>query len=344
MNHAGCVVLQVPEVCKWNPYVELTERHLADRGVVVLRPGLCRDGLFVPPFSPPVVQRMPHIMQLHWPEKLVAWYGVDRALAVLRDFAERGTQIVQTVHNPQPHEPSTELTGYLHEVDALSSGVHFFSAAHELQARAARPKLPQLRTLMLHPRFPTLAPLQQPSVAPGSQVVLGCFGRIRPYKRFLKFARIFGQLAQPSFRLLIAGAVDTTKTHTELQLLARTYSQIEYLAGFLPEQKFFELLSQVQWVVLPYKQVFSSGLLIAATQLGRRVLAPTPIGIESYGLRGMMEMVDPWNDVVAVCRWMEVARTPPPTVSSDSLPTWDEAADHLICFYAEVIAHGRARA
>ncbi len=342
MDGTGSVVLQVPEVCKWNPYVELTERHLTDRGVLVLRPGLCRDGLFVPPFSPPAVQRMPNIIHLHWPEKLVAWYGADRALAVLQDFAERGTQIVQTVHNLEPHEPNAELIGYLHKVDALSSGVHFFSAEHELQARAARPKLPQLRTLMPHPRFPILTPLQQSS-APGNEVVLGCFGRIRPYKRFPAFARIFGQLARPGFRLLIAGAADTTKTHTELQLLARTYSQIEYLAGFLPEQRFFELLSQVQWVALPRKRVFSSGLLIAATQVGRRVLAPTPTGVDAYGLRGMVETVDPWNDVAAVCRWMDVACTPPPTVSSGALPTWDTAADHLIDFYAKVIAHGRAR-
>lgn len=246
MDAAGHVVLQIPEVCKWNPYVKLTERYLTDRGAVFLRPGLCRDGLYVPPPSPPVLQYAPHIIHLHWPEKLAAWYGVDRALTVLRDFVERGTQIVQTVHNLQAHEPSTELSGYLHEVDALSDGVHFFSAEHELQARVVRPKLPQLRTLMLHPEFPALVPLQDSSVVSGEDVVMGCFGRIRPYKRFLEFARIFGQTAQPGFRLLIAGAADTTKTHTGLQLLAEAYSQVEYLPGFLPEKRFFELLSQVQ--------------------------------------------------------------------------------------------------
>lgn len=286
---------------------------------------------------------MPHIIHLHWPEKLAVWHGVEGALAVLRDFLERGTRIVQTVHNLQAHEPSTELTGYLREVDRLSSGVHFFSAEHELQAREARPTLPQLRTLMLHPRFPTFVPLQQSSTAPGNEVILGCFGRIRSYKRFLTFARMFGQLAKPSFRLLIAGAADSTKTHTELQLLARTYSQIEYLSGFAPEQNFLELLSRVQWVALPYRQVFSSGLLIAATQAGRRVLAPTPTGVDAYDLRGMVEVVDPWNDVAAVHRWMEVARTPTPTVSSSALPTWDDAASKLIDFYAEVIAQGRVR-
>ncbi|MGH3889832.1 MAG: glycosyltransferase family 4 protein [Pseudonocardiaceae bacterium] len=37
------VVVQVPEVCGWNPYVVAAEAALAAQGVRVVRPGLCRD-------------------------------------------------------------------------------------------------------------------------------------------------------------------------------------------------------------------------------------------------------------------------------------------------------------
>jgi hypothetical protein len=34
------------------------------------------------------------------------------------------------------------------------------------------------------------------------------------------------------------------------------------LAGFLSEAEFAEELGQVDWVALPYKQVYSSGVLV----------------------------------------------------------------------------------
>jgi glycosyltransferase involved in cell wall biosynthesis len=333
------VVLQVPEVCHWNPYVELAEQHLLARGVAVARPGLCLDGPFSPPTSPPQLDPFPDIVHVHWPEMLAAWYGVSRALAVLQEVVEQGTCLVQTVHDLHPHEPTSVLVAYLHEVDALTSGVHFFSDEHERQARLLRPKLPEVSTHLLHPAFPTQRRPARRTLAPANEMVLGCFGRIRPYKRYSEFGHAFGQVAHEGFRLLIAGAAHTDQIHRDMQELAQTYPCVSYVPGFASPERFAELVSQVDWVALPYRRVFSSGILVAAIQAQRPVLLPRPTGALAYAVAPSLEVVDPWDDVTAIRTWMTLARQPRAPVPQGILPTWDAAADHLIDFYDAVIAH-----
>lgn len=332
-------VLQVPEVCTWNPYIELSERHLAQQGVEVLRPGLCLDGPYTAPAAPPAFGTVPDVVHLHWPEILADWYGIDTALGLLRDLKRRGTVVVQTVHDLQPHpfESTPELLAYLHEVDGLTDGAHFFSAEHEERARDDRPRLPAIGTHLLHPAFGT-APASRTIDARDDEVVLGCFGRIRPDKRFVEFARAFGEVAKPGYRLVVAGAPLGDRIDRELVELAAAHPSITYLAGFHSHERFAELVAEVDWVALPYERVFSSGILVNAVEAGKPLLAREPTGADAYQLRQGLLMVEPWDHVTAVLRWMEAAHDPRWRTSPDVLPTWDEAATHLIDFYNRVRA------
>ncbi|MGH3694038.1 MAG: glycosyltransferase [Pseudonocardiaceae bacterium] len=151
---SGVVVVQVPEVCTWNPYVAAAEAALTAQGVRVLRPGLCCDvpGPVAHPFNQPVEVDATTIVHLHWPEKLAHQLGVDATVAVLRGLVERGAKIVQTVHNVHPHEATPELVTFLRVVDELTAGVHFFSSDHEAAARAA-PGVPEVRASHAAERF-----------------------------------------------------------------------------------------------------------------------------------------------------------------------------------------------
>ncbi|MEV0675124.1 hypothetical protein AB0I60_01235 [Actinosynnema sp. NPDC050436] len=332
-------VLQVPETCHWNRYVSLAGQHLGARGVEVLRPGLCLDEPDPP--GPPAdarVEPRPDVVHVHWPEMLAARYGVDRALAILRDLVARGAHVVQTVHDLRPHEPGADLTAYLREVDALTAGVHFFSAEHERQARLHRPELPARRALLPHPAFPASGrPARR---APGGEVVLGCLGRIRPYKRIAEFAAAFARTAPAGYRLVVAGEPHTVELDRELRRLAASCPAITYRPGFLDDESFTDLVHGVDWVALPYRHVYSSGVLVAAVQAGRPVLCPRPTDALSFG-PNVVE-VEPWDDVTAIGHWLTVAhRAPHPPKRP---PTWNAAAARLISFYDEVIrAGGRPR-
>ncbi len=335
----GVAVVQVPEVCGWNPYVAAAEAALVGRGVRVVRPGLCCDvhgPAARPPLRQPVEVDAATIVHLHWPEKLAHQHGVDAATAVLRELVERGAKIVQTVHNVRPHETTPELAAFLRLVDDLTTGAHFFSADHEAQARSARPGLPHRVLHLPHPRF-TLRTPPAASVMAGS---VGLLGRLRDYKRTVGFARVYLQALGPEARMVIAGHVDEPEVHRGLAELAVQYPGLDYQPGFVPEERFWRLLGEVAWVALPYRQLYSSGVLVAALQLGRRIISPVPTGgtgLYGTGLdQGQWRTVQPWDDTRAV-EVLLAARDPAPPVGELTLPSWSEAAEAMAGFYARLV-------
>ncbi|MGB6162293.1 MAG: hypothetical protein WCF33_18860 [Pseudonocardiaceae bacterium] len=232
-------VVQVPEVCSWNPYVAAAEAALAAQGVHVVRPGLCCDV----PGPAARARRQPvevdvdaaTIVHLHWPEKLAHQLGVDEAAAVLRGVVERGAKIVQIVHNVRPHEATSELAAFLRLVDELTAGAHFFSADHEAEARSTRPGLPHCVLHLPHPRFVLPTAPTAPVVA-GS---VGLLGRLRGYKRTVGFARAYLQALNTQARMVVAGHVDEPEVHRGLAELAMEYPGLDYQPGFVPEEGFW---------------------------------------------------------------------------------------------------------
>jgi glycosyltransferase involved in cell wall biosynthesis len=335
---AGPRVLQIPESCGWNPYVGELDRALTARGVPVLRPGLCRDepgaeryAGWVPGDTP---GSRPDVVHLHWPEKLAARYGTRAALDLLTRLREGGALLVQTVHNLAPHEPSRDLAEFAARVDAMTDGVHFFSAAHEAAARTVRPHLPEAAVHLPHPRLSADPPEPGP-VSPGPLTV-GCFGRLRRYKRTVPFALAFLAGAPADARLLVAGEPDDDATHRALAALAEADSRVTYRSGFASEHAWRHALHEVAWVALPYP-LHSSGVLVAALQAGRRVLSPTPVG--GTGLYvpepgGRWITVDPWRDDRAVTAWRHATTDPSAGAAGPlALPTWEQAAATLHTFY-----------
>ncbi|WP_058041923.1 glycosyltransferase [Streptomyces roseifaciens] len=340
----GLRVLQIPETCGWNDYVALQESHLAARGAVVLRPGLCRDEPgFVPGDLAHLVGAVPDIVHMHWPEMLARLLGDAEAIALLRELTARGTRLVQTVHDLAPHEEGTHGNAtFIDEVDSLAHGAHFFTKEHELTARLIRSRLPGPALHLPHPRYPQLVPGRGGSPYGAT---IGCFGRLRPYKRTAAFAQAFVRHARGEQRLLIAGFPDDPATHHTLTEIAAAHDRVRYLPGFHPGSEFVRLLEQVDWVALPYQRVWSSGVLVAAAQQGRRILSPPPVGADAYGpTLEDWQIVEPWDDDVAVLRWQEALMVPPEGQRLASgpgaltLPRWDEAADALGDFYHRILA------
>jgi glycosyltransferase involved in cell wall biosynthesis len=328
-------LLQVPELCGWNPYVGLAETSLAPHGYRAIRPGLCRDtpGSVRPKIG--TIQPRPHVVHLHWPEKLARELGAEDALALLERLSASAA-IVQTLHNLIPHEQADAepTASFLRAVDELCVGVHLFSVAHQQAARAARPGLPTRALHLAHPRYPDLDAVD-PATPTGT---LGCFGRLRAYKRIAEFARVFLDCAGPGQRLLVAGHPDDPRTHDELGRLAVTDTRLVYRPGFHDRAHFIRLLGSVEWVALPYEQVWSSGVLVSALQLGRRLLSPTPVGgLDLYGdVADWWVTVDPWDHETAVLRWLEAAALAPaaaPGRPDLALPTWQQAASEMAAWY-----------
>jgi beta-1,4-mannosyltransferase len=319
-------VWQVPETCGWNDYIREADHALAAVGWTVLRPDLCCD---VP--SPAAASStiwtgpIPAVVHLHWPEKLAAALQPQLALALVGKLRREGAQIVQTVHNVAPHESRRDLTEFQGAIDAVTDGVHFFSAEHERVARQRRPALPTQVLYLPHPRYGMSSPVAS----------LGCFGRLKPYKRTVEFASAV-LTGDDELRLLVAGYPDDPSIDRHLAAIADTDGRLDYRPGFLSTTEFRALVATVDWVVLPYRQLYSSGILVEALQAGRRILSTTPIGgIASYGNydRDRWLALPVWDDHAAIRSWRSVV-----SQSCVSLPTWSDAATALVDFYAKIAA------
>jgi len=346
----GLRVVQVPEECGWNPYVGAAETALRSCGVTVLRPGWCPDNPGPVPAAGPVRAEgvAPHVVHLHWPEKLAARLGPRAALGLLAELKAGGALLVQTVHNLVAHEAAPDMAAYGRAVDELTDAAVCFSAEHEARARAVRPALPATVLHLPHPLFPL--PAEAATVAPpqGQGLRIGCFGRLRSYKRTAAFARAFTACAPPAATLLITGACEDPAVDRELCAAAAADERVSYRPGFTTDAEYWRLLGEVDTVALPYRQIHSSGVLVAALQAGRRILSPTPVGGTALYLgtagacAAAWTTVDPWNDEAAVRAWAAAALLPaPPPVPT--LPDWGAAGARLTAFYRQLLAARVAR-
>jgi quercetin dioxygenase-like cupin family protein len=141
----------------------------------------------------------------------------------------------------------------------------------------------------------------------------------------------------------VAGEPSDTRIDGAIRALTGDDQRLTYIPGFLNEQAFWEVLANVEWVVLPYEQIVSSGVLVAALQMSRRILSPTPIGgLPLYGhASGSPDWVtvDPWDDETAIARWLTAADLQRPgSPTTLNLPTWDAAAETMTAFYRELVS------
>lgn len=104
-------------------------------------------------------------------------------------------------------------------------------------------------------------------------LVLLYFGQIREYKGIPELVVAFNKV-NTNARLIIAGKpyLDETKTYIG-QLCLRNPRIITFLK-FIPDNELAELLKVADVVILPYRDIFTSGSLLLALTFGRPVITP----------------------------------------------------------------------
>lgn len=146
-------------------------------------------------------------------------------------------------------------------------------------------------TILRHPinnAFPDtdLTPAQAKErlgIRPGEKTML-FFGRLRPYKGLEYLLSAFEQLssADPSYRLIIAGESKkgSEAYYRDIQNQIDTHpnrNQIVSRIEFIPDQDAELYLKAADVMVLPYKDIFQSGVLFLAYSFGLPVVA-TDVG------------------------------------------------------------------
>lgn len=186
-------------------------------------------------------------------------------------------------------------SAWMHRLKWLSHKQVYFHTRREREAfvRHIRPINPEGRCL-LRPHggdffkyrdISRLDARRELGIASNAQVFL-CIGFIQPHKGFDRAARAFLQTTHPNAFLYIVGSLrlDYSLTRdycTQLEALAaQSDGRIRLVQKFISNEEFDTWLSACDYVVAPYKEVWSSSVLARAKLFGKPVIASKVGGLE----------------------------------------------------------------
>lgn len=184
------------------------------------------------------------------------------SLAWLLRIALRHTPVVETVHNLRPHESAGRLERMLHRIWRSVPKVSIYlnaSPENDLAAGA----------VLLHGAYPGEV-LPRPS----TRGTLLFIGQIRPYKGLPELLAAFSKTADPALRLRVMGAAADDSYADWIADTAAGDRRIELSLGYAPDRDVRAALLKSDLVVLPYKDVYNSGVALLALSAGRPVLLP----------------------------------------------------------------------
>jgi Glycosyltransferase len=212
------------------------------------------------------------VFHLHWPEPL--WSARTPArrllkklllLVFLAKLSLSRAVVVQTLHNLAPHEPPDRL-GRL-----IVAGLRRRTVLYIRLNGYLGPELPEPGVTILHGHYRdwfSRHPL--PSSVPGQLLF---FGLLRPYKGLTELIPAFED-SRDAAGLRICGRPTDPALAAELEALAAADQRIGLELRFLDEPELVAAIGAAGLVVLPYREMYNSGSLLAALSLDRPVLVP----------------------------------------------------------------------
>jgi glycosyltransferase involved in cell wall biosynthesis len=270
-----------------NPYITMLTEQLEK----------CGDQITY--FSSKALLKRHDVVHVHWPEYLVRWrslsltvFDIVKVIVLLRFARMRGSALVWTGHNLEPHEMARPRLWALYcrlfvsQVDLLiSTGP---GATELLKARYSGLARVPVR-VVAHGHYRGVYPAAGRARAQAQALrdrlgldekrpVLLAFGQIRSYKNVPAIVRAW-QARPADAQLLVAGKPSTRALDAEIRRAAAGSTDVHLLFGFVADDEVSAILSLADVVLAPYlcRSALNSGAAILALSLGRpAVLTDTP--------------------------------------------------------------------
>jgi glycosyltransferase involved in cell wall biosynthesis len=277
-------VYSLPPQLLTNPYLDQLYRSMAALGVDIrrMRPRYALPAL--------LFARGPRILHLHFFDELTQ--HPSRAttagrsllfLSVLALLRLRGVRLVWTAHNLEPHELHHPAWGYLvyRMVARWSDAI----IAHSQAARALLDQrygpLPHCTVIPIGNYIDLYGPWRGQAASramldlPADGPVLLNIGALRPYKNIEGLINAFAALPKATRgTLLIAGAAKSPAYAEELRRRADAVPGVQLRAEFIADADLPAYLAAADLVVLPYRKMLTSAMLLCALSYARPVVAP----------------------------------------------------------------------
>ncbi|MFD1717389.1 glycosyltransferase [Georgenia deserti] len=214
------------------------------------------------------------VLHVHWPERFYRHHSmagtiVKRILfaVILVRLRVSGGVVVQTVHNPEPHEAGDVGERVLNRLMRLAT--RGWIRLNEWTPVGARSNVATIP----HGHYRDLYTTEN-DVKPRRGALL-FFGRIRPYKGVEELISALGGVRREGVTLRIAGLPLSSSYGAEIARRAQGSPSIELDLRRLSDDELAKYVRDAQLVVLPYREMHNSGALLLSLSLGRPVLVPS---------------------------------------------------------------------
>ncbi len=234
----------------------------------------------------------PRVLHLHWVHRYLEpilgrrRWAARRTLLELRVLRRLGVRVVWTLHNIGEHDGTKgRLEPRFHRslVQLADVVINHCEASRQLAIDTYSLPVSTHDRLQVVPHgnyagwyADTIdrAAARASLGLEASQRVFLFIGQIRGYKGVEEMLEVFRGIDAPDARLVIAGRPTRTATRNAIEQAATADPRVSLSLGVVPDDEMQRYLRAADAVVLPYRDVLSSGSAILAMTFGRPVIAP----------------------------------------------------------------------
>lgn len=235
-----------------------------------------------------VIKNRPDIIHIHWPNyfmiadsKIMTIIKSIRFICGLSILKLFGTKIIWTVHNITGHEikfKSTELFFNKLLIRLCNKLIiHCPSARTEIEKLykdAPTVVIPHGNYISQYENTITKSEAREKLKLSLEDTVFLYFGQIRPYKGVIELINTFKKLDNKQVKLLIAGKPLNNDIAIDILISRQSDNRIIDILQFIPDNEVQDYMNASDIVVLPYKDILTSGAAILAMSFGRPIIAP----------------------------------------------------------------------
>lgn len=268
-----------------NPYQNLLAEHLEKLGVQV------EEAEDLESLNTAIRQSKPDILHLHalYPfflssGRLSSVSKWVRSCTQLLIWKLMGIKIVWTAHNLKNHQNRYLVLDRIFRtlVAKLAYGVVAHSETAKQQvAKAFHLKnidkifvVPHGNYLDCYENSTIRAVARKTLEIPDPSVVLLFLGAIRSYKGVPNLIDVFKQVNQDDVQLVIAGKPSNDRVGQQIKEQIAGKDNIKFIPGFVADDQIQVYMNACDVVVMPYRDILTSGSAVLAMSFGRACIAP----------------------------------------------------------------------
>jgi glycosyltransferase involved in cell wall biosynthesis len=297
------------------------------------------------------------VFHLHWEDAVYrqaednagAWRAAQDFVRKVTEFRARGGRFVWTVHNEMPHDDlHLDVHAWLvRKLSGCADGIHVHcrsAARHLVSTRGVNPdKLivaPHGNFLGYYARWQgSQGEARRRHQLSEKCRILLLFGRLGSYKGAPDLLSCIRQLDLPNTCLVIAGKqidpIDPGKAVASENVIVRNQ--------FIDDDDISSLFAAADFVVAPYRRIFTSGTAVLALSMGRPVIAPRLFHIEETIVDGKTGFLYDVNDPAGLSQQLQRSASAAcidkmkldARIAGERL-TWNGTSQKILSFYRQL--------